>query len=312
MIRYLFFLITFNTIGRLPTRALYAIFPYIGDLCYMLAAGKRRNVWENLWHVVPPNTPKRKVRRMARQVFRNVALYYVDLARMPYTDPHELFTKRMEIQGLDEFLFPAVKEGKGVIMLSAHVGNPEIAGQGLVHVGIDVFALTEPLEPPQLSRLLDKHRSSLGISFASVNIGGVKRVMKTLRSGGVVALMGDRDIHGPKARLPFFGQDAWMPTGPIEVALRTGATVVPSFSARKKNYMLVAQMEEPLRLVRTGDFEADVRAGQLEYLERLENWLRGDPGSWAVLETIWDDETGETAEHETEPEHQYEAAAQQG
>jgi lauroyl/myristoyl acyltransferase len=291
MWRYLFFLVTFNTIGRLPTRFLYKIFPYVGDLCYMLAAGPRRNVWKNLRHVMPPNTSKSKMRSVARQIFRNVALYYVDLARMPFTDPHDLFDNRLDIHGLDEALLPAVADGKGVIMLSAHCGNPEIAGQALLHIGIKAFALTEPLEPPRLSRLLNNARSSLGLTFAPVNIANVKRVMKTLRSGGVVALMGDRDIHGPRQRLPFFGTETWMPTGPIEVALRTGATVVPSFSGRRSdNYTLQAVMEEPLKLVRTGNFEEDVRAGQVEYIERLERYLRDDPSRWMVLESIWDDD----------------------
>lgn len=291
MVRYLFFLVTFNTIGRLPTRFLYKIFPYVGDLCYILAAGPRRNVWKNLRHVMPTDTPESIMRSVARQIFRNVALYYVDLARMPFTNPHDLFYNRLVIRGLDEAFLPAVAEGKGVIMLSAHCGNPEIAGQGLLHIGIRAFALTEPLEPPRLSRLLNNARSSLGLTFAPVNVANVKRVMKTLRSGGVVALMGDRDIHGPKERLPFFGTETWMPTGPIEVALRTGATVVPSFSGRLDNYMLEAIMEEPLKLERTGDFEADVRAGQLEYMERLERYLRDDPSRWMVLESIWDDDT---------------------
>lgn len=308
MWRYLFFLVTFNTIGRLPTRLLYLVFPYVGDLCYSLAAGKRRNVWRNLRRVMPPDTPKRRIRRVARQIFRNVALYYVDLARIPFTDPDDLFVNRMDIRGLDEILLPAIDHGKGVIMLSAHCGNPEIAGQGLLHVGVRVFALTEPLEPPRLSRLLDNARSSLGLTFAPVNIANVKRVMKTLRSGGVVALMGDRDIHGPKQRLPFFGAQTWMPTGPIEVALRTGAIVVPSFSGRRNNYVIEAILEEPLKLVRTSDFQSDVRAGQLEYLERLERYLRDDPSRWMVLESIWDDELETERDEQRTPEHEYQAS----
>jgi KDO2-lipid IV(A) lauroyltransferase len=133
--------------------------------------------------------------------------------------------------------------------------------------------------------------------------------MKTLRSGGAVALMGDRDIEGPKQRLPFFGVDTWMPTGPIEVALRTGAVVVPCFSARQNNYVIVADMEEPLKLVRTSDFDADVRAGQLEYLARLERRLSADPGQWMVLEAIWDNEATKSNQQRTD-EHQYEGARQ--
>ncbi|MFQ5472593.1 MAG: lysophospholipid acyltransferase family protein [Dehalococcoidia bacterium] len=307
MWKYVLFWLTFGTIGRLPTRLLYAVFGIVADVLYVLAAGSRHGVWDNLRHVVPPDTPKREIRRMARQIFRNVALYYVDLARMPYTDTHHLFHERMKVHGLYENLIPAVEAGNGVIMLSAHCGNPELAAQGLIPVGVKLFALTEPLAPPRLSRLLDRVRSSRGHEFGPVSIGNVKRVMKTLRSGGTVALMGDRDIEGPRQRLPFFGVETWMPTGPIEVAMRTGATVIPSFNARKDDYVIEAHMQKPLEWETTGDFKADVRAGVLAYLERLESWLREDPGRWLVLEPIWDTDdvdaavpTG-AAEHEHQP-----------
>ncbi|MCH8814170.1 MAG: hypothetical protein IH957_03600 [Chloroflexi bacterium] len=305
MRKYVLFWLTFYTIGRLPTRLLYAIFGVVADITYVLAAGSRHAVWKNLRHVVPPDTPKRAIRRMARQIFRNVALYYVDLARMPYTDTHHLFYKRMDVHGLYENLIPAVERGHGVIMLGAHCGNPELAGQGLIPVGVRVFALTEPLDPPRLSRLLDRVRSSQGHEFGPVSIGNVKRVMKTLRSGGTVALMGDRDIEGPRQRLPFFGVETWMPTGPIEVAIRTGATVIPCFSGRTDDYFIEAHMQEPLELKITGDFQADVRAGTLAFLKRLESWLRDDPGRWLVLEPIWDTEEHNSSVPTGVTEHQH-------
>ena len=46
------------------------------------------------------------------------------------------------------------------------------------------------------------------MTFGPVNRGNVKRVFQTLKRGGVVALMGDRDIEGPKEALPFFGVPA--------------------------------------------------------------------------------------------------------
>ena len=287
MLKYVFFLVLFKLLGRLPLPALYRVAETVGDLGYALFPGVRANVWDNLRHVFPPGTPKKTIRKAARQVFRNVALYYADLASMPRMDVQELFDKRLVVHGLFELLIPAAQSGKGVIMMSAHFGNPELVGQGLIPCGVKVFALTEPLEPPQLSRLLDGIRSSKGHTFAPVSVGNVKRVMRTLKQGGVVVLMADRDIEGPRMVVPFMGADVSMPTGPIEVALRTGAIVIPSFTTRN-GYMLDAYCEEPLELERTGDFEQDVRTGTLKFLERFERRLRADPGQWAVFERIWD------------------------
>jgi KDO2-lipid IV(A) lauroyltransferase len=121
-----------------------------------------------------------------------------------------------------------------------------------------------------------------------VGFAGVRRAIQTLRKGGVIALMGDRDIEGPKAFLPFFGEEAMMPTGPIEVALRTGATVIPSFCVRTEQGGVDAYLERPLEMERTGDMERDIRTNTLRFLARLEHRLRDHPDQWVVLESIWD------------------------
>ena len=286
MLKFLLYWITFHTLGRLPLSFLYSLMGATAWVAYHLAPGVRRNIHDNLRHVMP-DAAERQVRRAAKQVLRNVALYYADVAHLPRLDLARFFEERFVFHGLDEHLRPAIAEGDGVIILSAHYGNPELGVQALAQVGIHVFALTEPVHP-RMSKLMDEFRASKGHTFGPVSRGNVKRVFQTLKRGGVVALMGDRDIEGPKEMLPFFGVPALMPTGPIEVGLRTGATVLPCFCIRKSKYVLEAWVEEPLRLERTGDFEADVRMAMLEYIERLEARLRAHPGQWVVLEKIWD------------------------
>ena len=83
------------------------------------------------------------------------------------------------------------------------------------------------------------------------------------------------------------GAETYMPTGPIEVALRTGAIVIPAFCLRRRE-RFDAYAELPLELERTGDSEADARRGEMLFLERFEKWLREEPGQWAVLERVWD------------------------
>jgi KDO2-lipid IV(A) lauroyltransferase len=289
MWKYLIYWVAFHALGRLPVAVLYRMAGLVAAAAYLLAHAARNNVRDNLRHVMPADTPQSVMRRAARQVFRTVVLYYADLARLPHLDVNTLFHHEMVIEGLYEHLLPAVQSGKGVVMLSAHFGNPELAGQGLIPCGVRMFALTEPVEP-RLQRLMDGIRSSQGHEFGPVSVGNVKKVIKTLRSGGVVALMGDRDIQGPRERLPFLGQETLMPTGPIEVALRTGATVIPSFSARRGR-RLYACMEPPLELEQTGDMARDVKRGELLFLERFEKRLRAEPGQWAVLEKVWDDQS---------------------
>jgi len=289
MWKYILFLIAIHTLGRLPLRAGYAVARLVGRLVFWLSPARRRDVINNLRHVMGREAPDKEVRAAARNVFVNVAKNYVDLVRMPFMDVDDFYRRRLRYYGFDEYVLPAVAAGNGVIVISGHLGNPELGAQGMLPRGVKVFALTEPLQPARLSRLVDSLRASKGHSIAPVGFAGVRRAIQTLRQGGVLALVGDRDIEGPKASLPFFGEEALMPTGPIELALRSGATVIPSFCVRTEQDGIDAYLEEPLELERTDDMERDIRTNTLRFLARLERRLREHPDQWVVLESIWDE-----------------------
>jgi lauroyl/myristoyl acyltransferase len=290
MWKYVAFLIAVQTLGRLPVSVGYALAEVAGRVTYLLASGQRKNVIANLRQVMGREAPESKVRAAARGVFANVAKYYVDTVHMPHMDLQAFYDKRFRYEGFDEYFLPALAAGRGVVCMSVHLGNPELGAQGVLPRGVQLFALTEPVEPPRLARLVNRLRSSKGNRFQSVGFAGVKQAMLTLRKGGAVALMGDRDIDGPKARLPFFGRETLMPTGPMEVALRTGATVIPTYTFRPGGTKIVGVMEPPMELENTGDIEADALTNTRRFLEWAETPIREHADQWSVLESVWDEE----------------------
>ena len=302
MLKYFTFWFAFRVLGRLPLPLLYGIAEIVGRVGYVLAPGPRRNVWDNLRHVIP-DAPKSRLRQTAKAVFRNVGYYYADLAQLSRMDVDQFFRERLIYTGIEEYIRSNIDRGRGVVMLSAHIGNAEMAGQALVPLHIPCFAVTEPVKPPRLSSMLNSIRRTHGVEFMPVGVPSAKRIVRTLRDGGTVALMGDRDIYGPKMLLPFFGEETWMPTGPIEVALRTGAAIVPSFSSRRGRYVIEAVAQAPIEVERTDDLQADVRTAMLEFISRLEAQLRAEPDQWMVLERIWDAEA-----HEPQPAKEPEEA----
>jgi KDO2-lipid IV(A) lauroyltransferase len=289
MWKYLLLLLSVHLLGRLPLRVLYGLAAVAGDLAYFFAPPLRHNVWDNMRHVMGPDTPKKKLRRAARQVFRNIARYYVDLIRMPHLNLDQFFQRRLTYHGFEEHLLPAIHSGKGVIIASGHFGNAELAVQGLLVGGVKVVVLTEPLNPPALSRLIDGVRTSKGHTFLPVSFASVKTVVRTIKTGGVVALMCDRDIEGKSIRVPFCGTPARVPVGAVELAMRTGATIVPAFNHRTDGNGIEVFLESPLELASSGDSEADLKENVQRLLGRFEPHLRRDPGQWAVLEAVWED-----------------------
>jgi lauroyl/myristoyl acyltransferase len=293
MWKYLLVLSCARLLGRLPTRVLYLLAAVAAALTYTFARGLRQSVWDNMRHVMGPNTPKKELRRAARRVFGNWAKSYADLIHLPYLDLQKFFDQRLVYHGFEENMLPAIADGKGVIICSGHFGSVELGIQGMVVKGVSVTVLTEPLQPPALSRLIDGLRASKGHTFLPVSIASIKAVLRSIKAGGVVGLMCDRDIEGRSIRVPFCGTPTSVPVGVVELATRTGATIVPIFIHRKNGDACEAFLEPPLELVNSGDPGADLKTNVRRLLERFEAHLRRDPGQWTVLETVWDREEDE-------------------
>jgi lauroyl/myristoyl acyltransferase len=288
MWKYLLLLACARLLGRLPIRVLYLLAAVAAPLIYAFAWRLRRSVWDNMRHVMGPDTPKKELRRAARQVFDNWAKSYADLFHLPYLDLQKFFDEKLVYKGFDENMLPAIAKGKGVIISSGHFGNVELGIQGLLGKGVKVTVLTEPLQPPALSRLVDGLRGSKGHAFLPVSIGSIKALLRSIKAGGVAGLMCDRDIEGRSIRVPFCGTPASVPVGVVELAMRTGATIVPIFVHRKNGDACEAFLEAPLELVGNGDPETDLKTNVRRLLERFEAHLRRDPGQWVVLEAVWD------------------------
>ena len=273
-------------LSRLPVRMLYAIARAFGDGAYLVRADTRKAVTANMRRVMGPEADEREVRRAAREVFRNATRYYADLLHIQHLDIQAFSQDRVEIEGI-EYLEEAHSSGRGAVVVGAHFGNPEISVQGVAAAGLSFFGFTEPLEPPALSDFTNWLRSRHGHIYSTVGYRSIREAMRRLKGGGLIAVLLDRDVTGTGTPMPFFGAEAKIPLGGIDLALRTGADLILAKSRRLPGYRFRVQIEPPLKVVRTGDMDADVRAIAERVLAMLEEQIRSDPGQWAVLESIW-------------------------
>ncbi|MDZ4277877.1 MAG: hypothetical protein U1B78_01930 [Dehalococcoidia bacterium] len=288
MWKYYVLRLAYLLLGRLPLRVLYGIAHFVGDGAFLFRRNARRAVIANMRQVMGPDAPAREVRRAAREVFRNATRYYADLVHIPRLDAERFLREQLDIEGL-EYLEQAVRSGRGAVLVSAHFGSPEMAVQGVARAGAgyNVLGLTEPIEPQALSDFTHWLRSRHGHEYRTVSFGAIKEAIRRLRRGGLVALLLDRDVQGTGVPMPLCGAETRMPLGAINLALRTNAYLIPSWAWRIDGYRFRVCIGPPLELIRTGDFEHDVRANAQRFLALFEGYLRADPGQWAVLEPIW-------------------------
>jgi KDO2-lipid IV(A) lauroyltransferase len=286
MWKYRVLRLAYRLLGRLSLRTLYGIAHFVGDGAFFFRWSARRAVMENMRQVMGPEVSRREVRRATREVFRNAARYYADLLHVPQMDIERFYREQLDVEG-EEYMREAQRSGRGAVLVSAHFGSPELAVQGLAAAGFRIFSLTEPLQPQALSDFIHWLRSRHGHEYRTVSFGGIKEAIRRLKQGGLVALMLDRDIGGTGVPMEFCGKETSIPVGAVDLALRTGADLIPAWAWRIDGFRFHARIGPPLEIVRTGNFDEDVRSNARRLLALFEGHLRAYPGQWAVLEPIW-------------------------
>ncbi len=275
-----------HTIGRMPLRWRYGISRFMSDRVYDWGPRIGPNIRDNVRHVLGPDASDEEVDRIARKCARNTGRYYADVVGMHRMDVQKFLRDDLILEGF-EYITEARAAGHGVVLASGHYANPEFALQALAAMGMQAFALVEPLDPPELDRLMRGLRTVHGHIWESVSVASVKHAMQWLRAGGVVAILVDRDIQKRGIVLNFCGAPARFPTGAVDLALRTNSVLLPGFCRREGGYKIRATLGPPMPLVVTGDRDTDLRVNTQNLIARFEKHLKEDPGQWSVLDRIW-------------------------
>jgi KDO2-lipid IV(A) lauroyltransferase len=287
--KYYLMIAVIHTIGRMPLGWRYGVARFVANRLWRMRPRMRAALRSNIRHVLGPDASDEEVDRIARQCACNTGRYYADVIGMHRMDVRRFFEHDLRLTGL-HYVTEAQKAGHGVVLASAHYANPEFAVQGLAAAGVKVFALVEPLDPPELARLMTNLRNVHGHHYEPVSFGAVKNAIAWLRNGGVVAILIDRDIQKRGVEVEFCGAPARFPTGAVDLAMRTGAVLIPGWVRRIDNFKVEAEIGPPMPLVRTGSVEQDVRTNTACLLSLFEQHLRRDPGQWSVLDRIWPDD----------------------
>lgn len=270
--------------GPLPPQAGYALARRVGPLLYAFSPGLRRALSHNMRHVLGPEASEEEVQAVVRQVCVNIAKGHYDLFHLGHLSTDEI-REVMHIKG-GERIEAALARGKGVIVVSAHFGNVDVAGQLPAIYGVPMLGPVMRVEPERLFRYTMKLRQLHGLRLIPID-GPLLEIYRALKRGEIVALPCDRGIAESSQWFEFFGAPALLPTGPIRLALRTGAAVLPIFALRLEDDTFYIQIEPELELESTGDREADVVRGMKKVVTIMERHISQHPEQWLVAAPVW-------------------------
>ena len=281
---------TYTTLGSaiaaLPEPLALGLGNVVGDVLYRVRHEHRIMVKANLRRVLGAGGgDDQLLDQWARRSFRAYARYWVEGARLPGTSPDEV-VQHMFIDGLHH-LHEGSAAGKGTILALPHIGSWEYGGAFLATQDLPMTAVAERIEPPALFDFFVEQRAAMGLTIVPLDGRSGGTLLSTLRRGGLVGLLWDRDIEGTGIEVDFFGERTTMPAGAATLALRTGATLCTGavYSGPGRDHR--ALVEPPLDTTRSGSLRADVARLTQEIATRLEGLIRRAPEQWHVFQPLW-------------------------
>jgi KDO2-lipid IV(A) lauroyltransferase len=262
--------------SRLPRQPLYWMGAGIGGLSRLLMKPAREGLEANLARIAGGDPAA--VARLSRATFRNYGIYLVDLARcqtLSSADVERIFSVMEGVEHFDE----AVRRGKGIIVLTGHVGNWELGGIFFAKEGLRTHVLTYDEDAPDLKEIKEGFRRGYGIETIVVGDSPLSSlpIIGALKEGGVVAMLVDRVQGGGTREVPFLGRPTPFPIGPVVLAGLTGAAIMPAFVVMEKRGTYRGIISGLVDLPKTGDREADLAAALSEIARLFEGVIRRYP-----------------------------------
>ena len=257
----------------------------VGALFCAFLPRLRRHAEINL-RLAFPDLDERERGRIRRGVFRNLGRLLGEISQFPRLN-RENIPSIVVYEGLENYL-NAVAEGRGVILLTGHIGAWELSVYAHSIYGYPMSFLARRIDNPLVERLAESYRARYGNRSIDKR-GSVREVLKTLKSGGVVGILADLNTTREEGVFcDFFGVKACSTAGVATLALRTGAVVLPGYLIWDEKARIHRLHFEPsIETINTGNQKEDVIANTARYAKVLESIIRNHPDQWLWIHRRW-------------------------
>jgi Kdo2-lipid IVA lauroyltransferase/acyltransferase len=278
--------------GRLPLDAAQRIGAVLGRLGFDLVRARRSTSIANVEASLGVST--RDATRIARASYANWGRCLMEFAAFARLTRAEILDL-VELEGLEN-LERVRAEGKGGIVVAAHLGNWELLVASIVAHGIPLLGLVGEQTNARVDNVMNdlRRRQNIGLITRSV---ALRKVLHALADQQFIAMLADQDARKGGVIVDFLGRPASTVRGPAMFAIRRGCAIVPSFITRRgSRHVLTA--ETPLYPRSGGSEEEVVRDLTQRYTDRIAARIRMHPDEY-----FWPHRRWKSAAQQTTTEH---------
>src|SRR5687768_6199347 len=256
----------------------------LGTLMRLAARKRYRVALKNLDIAFGDTKTVEEKERIARECFKHFGMFAVESLKFSYMSQDEV-ERRLSVgeESMNEFT-ELTSHGKGILLITGHLGNFEIAGRWITARGYELFALARQARDRGTTDVMTQTRERMGIKVVTIN-QSLKPVLAGLKRNAIVAIICDKNARD--VVVPFFGRPTGTVDGPARIALRMGAPMLFFYCVRDGKGHYDVRSHGHYWAIPSGDMEADVIRTMTEVNQRLEEMIRLYPEQWLWFHNRW-------------------------
>jgi len=273
-----------NYIVRIPQRHILILGRLFGIFVYFFDIPHRRIVRRNLQFAFP-ELARNQIQGMSKGFFQHFGIAILEILQMSCSTCEEML-KNVQVEGA-EIVMEALAKQKGVIVVSAHLGNWEMALQYCpCYLQRSLTGVAKRMRNTVLDRLVHKLRTRFGNRIIYKK-GALPEMTQTLRQGQILGLLMDISRRFDGVEVKFFGRRATATPAAAMLALRCKSPVIPIFCHRNPRGELVIKAGHPLEIRRTGNLRSDLQTNTQRITDSIEHAIRKNPEQWNWVLKRW-------------------------
>ncbi len=282
MFKYYIYQIGIWLANILPLKAAYNLGIFLSDLHYFFAIRDRKIVTNNLQCILGR---KDNLKSLVREVFRNFGRYLVEFFRTEKFIDRQFVRKNIKIEN-QYILDDMRKQGRGAILITAHLGNWELGSFIVSLLGYPTVVIALPHKERSVNEFFNRQRKAKGLIVIPTNIA-LRKCIEALRDNKFVAMAADRDFSLSGEVIDFLGKKTLIPRGAAAFSRKLNVPIVPAFLIRDKKNKLHLAFEAPLSPDMSLDEEESVLQLMRAYTSVIEKKIRQHPAQWLMFRKFW-------------------------
>ncbi|MBR2215896.1 MAG: lysophospholipid acyltransferase family protein [Selenomonadaceae bacterium] len=267
----------------MPYSLLMALGRPLGYLYYLIIKKQRNLAIKQM--MLSLKLSEGEAKKIVCRSFVNLAKNMLEILYMPHLTTENL-SEYVEFEHLDR-LEAALAEGRGVVVVTGHVGTWEWMSAGLALSGYPVTAIAKPQPNIEYTRALDDLRAAVKVEIFSRGTSELLAAGRALKAGKILGFLMDQDAGPGGAFTEFLGRIASSPMGAAVFARKFNAPVVSMFILRQPSGKHKVIIGDIMRFEDTGDTDKDIFDFTVRATNILDKVIRENPTQWLWFQKRW-------------------------